>query len=466
MFDAQKYHEFIKNKHVRFQQCGFDADESLIPDNLFDWQRKIVLWACAKGKAAIFASCGLGKTAMQLSWALQVVKHTGQSVIILAPLAVGSQTVQEGVKFGIEAQTIRKMDDISKPGIYIINYEMIDHINPYAFGGVVLDESSILKAMLGKTRNALIDMFCKTPYRLCCTATPAPNDHTELGNHAEFLGIMRYQEMLSIWFINDGAKANSWRLKGHAKDDFWSWVSTWAVNLQKPSDIGPEFDDSKFALPDLITEKHILPDDGIDEEHGTLIRMSNASAINIKKDMRRTLESRVAEAARIVSQMDASESVIVWCELNEESTALTKAIPGAVEITGSMKPDEKERRMMDFTSGKIRILVSKPKICGFGMNWQHCHQMIFVGMSFSFESRYQAIRRCWRFGQSHTVHDHIILAGQETKIFSAIQKKEQKYVEMEHSMSGKFHNELNVANTAKRKYTASRSFAVPQFCQR
>lgn len=455
------YQKFIESKHIRQSSVGFSANESHIPNTLFDWQKEVVKWATEKGRAAIFAACGLGKTAMQLSWAQQVAYHTNKSVLILAPLAVNEQTEKEGEKFNIEARSIRSMADITGKGIYIINYEMIDHVNPDLFGGIVLDESSILKSLMGKTKMRLIDMFSQTPYRLCCTATPAPNDHTELGNHAEFLGVMRNQEMLSTWFINDGFETGKWRLKNHGVADFWNWVASWAVCINKPSDIG-DYDDSQYKLPDLITCPHKINFQETDFENGNLIKINNSSAISIKREMRKTMDLRVEQAKSIVKSLNG-ESVIIWCELNDESTMLTKSIDGAVEITGSMDSKEKSNRMIAFTNGEIKTLVTKPKIAGFGMNWQHCHNMIFVGCSFSFEARYQAIRRCWRFGQKHPVYDHVILAGQEAKIFDAVSRKERKYIEMEQNMSNSFTKNILQTKQAKTKYAGNKSIIIPAF---
>lgn len=456
-----EYRDFIAKKHIRQSSVGFTAYDDAIPVGLFDWQREIVKWATYKGRAAIFASCGMGKTAMQLSWADQVVMHTNRPVLILAPLAVNEQTEKEGEKFGIKARSIRSMSDMDGPGIYIINYEMISHVSPELFGGVVLDESSILKAFSGKMKMALIDMFSATPYRLCCTATPAPNEYTELGNHAEFLGVMRGAEMRSTWFVNDGFEVGKWRLKRHGEDDFWEWVASWAVCVNKPSDIG-EYDDSQYQLPELITIRHDIKVDETDFENGMLVRVQKSSASTIKKDMRKTMDARVKEAASIVKFLNG-EPVIIWCELNDESEMLTKSIPGAVEITGSMKPEEKSKRMMEFTNGEIKVLVTKPKIAGFGMNWQHCHNIIFVGCSYSFEARYQAIRRCWRFGQKNKVYDHVILAGQESKIFDAVAEKERKYIEMEKSMANSFTKNAIQTRIAKAKYHGENSIIIPDF---
>ena len=429
------YAEFIEQKRILEKPVGFGADASLLPANLFDWQAEIVKQSCQIGRSAIFAACGLGKSAMQLSWALQVAHHTRKNVLILAPLAVGAQTVDEGRKFGITARYIRSMGEIDEScSVYIMNYEMLDHVDASLFGGIVLDESSILKSLMGKTRAKLIRIFSDTPYKLCCTATPAPNDYTELGNHAEFLGITTTGKMLATWFVNDGMESNTWRLKKHAVKDFWAWVSSWAIALNKPSDMGSEYNDDTFTLPPLKTHKHHIKNTDGYLTNGTLIPMDGINATSIKRQMRSTLAYRIEYAAELV-QKHPDESWLIWCELNQESEEATKAIPNAVEITGSMPSEEKARKMLDFASGKIKILVTKPKIAGFGMNWQICHNIIFIGASFSFESYYQAVRRCWRFGQEHEVQCHVILCNNETKIFAAVEAKERKYTAMALGMS-------------------------------
>lgn len=460
--DIQKYHEFIKTKQIRAQSVGFEADESLIPDMLFPWQKEIVKRTCQIGRAAIFAGCGLGKTSMQLSWAKQVAAHTKGNVLILAPLAVGAQTVAEGEKFGIDARYIRSMGEVDETcSIYIMNYEMLEHVDVRLFSGIVLDESSILKSLTGKTRTQLIKTFRNTPYRLCCTATPAPNDHTELGNHSDFLGIKSTEKMLATWFINDGMESNAWRLKRHAQKDFWQWVASWAIALNKPSDLGPQYNDDDFKLPELKTIKHNLQSEKAFFQDGMLIPIKNMNATSIKREMRETIAQRVECAAQLVKERP-DESWLIWCEMNKESEDVTRAIPDAVEITGSMPSAEKAQKMLDFASGKIKVLVTKPKIAGFGMNWQICHNVVFVGVSFSFESYYQAIRRCWRFGQEHEVHCHVILCDNESKIFDTVEEKEKKYRAMTLGMSdtrGKAHVEKMPSIYVSTKIT------VPKFLQ-
>lgn len=385
------YAEFLERKALIDPPRGL----KVIPDlnrQLFDFQSDITRWALLRGSAAIFADCGLGKTPMQLEWA----RHIPGNVLILAPLAVSAQTVREGQKFGIEVRAARTQADVL-PGITITNYEMLEHFDASYFTGVVLDESSILKSFDGKTRTKIIDTFRQTPFKLACTATPAPNDFMELGNHAEFLGVMSMVEMLSMFFVHDGGDTSKWRLKGHAESDFWKWLASWAVCIRKPSDLG--YDDRDFVLPELRIHEisvHVAkPTDGF-------LYARVAETLQERLAARRsTIQDRAAECAAIANQTE--NSFLVWCNLNDESAALTDLINGAVEVKGSDKNQHKEKSMLGFSAGTIRSLVTKPSIAGFGMNWQHCHNMAFVGLSDSYEQFYQAVRRCWRFGQTEPV---------------------------------------------------------------
>ena len=458
-----KYQDFIASKHLKLLDSGFDCPDSWMPGLLKDWQSEIVLWAIRKGRAAMFEECGLGKTAQQLAWASAVHRKTGGDVLILAPLAVSQQTVSEGIKFDVHVNLARTADDL-RPGINIANYERLHHFDASFFAGVVLDESSILKSLNGKTKTRLVESFSHTPYRLCCTATPAPNDYIELGNHAEFLGIMSTSEMLARWFVNDGFESGKWRLKGHAHSAFWEWVSSWAVCVSKPSDVG-EYSDDGFILPELETIEHQIRVDGSDFANGMLIKMHRTSASDIKREMRHTIAARVSKAADVVKTQNG-EPCVIWCELNDESTALCRAIPGAVEITGGMDTDRKESILMQFSTGEIQCLITKPRIAGFGLNWQHCRNIIFVGCSYSFEARYQAVRRCWRFGQTKKVFDHVILAGSESKIFDVVKEKERKFLHMRDKMSGGFMKASDTINgqAGMVKYRGKES-KLPSFLQ-
>jgi DNA modification methylase len=410
-----EYEQFLEDKKITVIPCGITVSTEDINPLLFEFQRDIVRWALAKGKAAVFAGTGLGKTGIQLEWANLVNKYTGGDVLILAPLAVAQQTVREGQKFGISVTLCRSQEDV-QPGLNIANYEMLHKFDPDKFIGIVLDESSILKSFTGKVRTQIIEMFQHTPYKLACTATPAPNDHMELCNHAEFLGVMTRAEMLAMFFVHDGGNTSQWRLKGHAQDRFWIWVASWAVMLSKPSDLG--YEDGAFILPPLNIN-HVT----------VLAEGPEAKTLTERREARKnSIDDRVNLCAAIVNQSE--DRWIIWCGLNAESELLTKAITDAVEITGSHKSEYKEKSMNDFSEGRIRVLVTKPSICGFGMNWQHCNKMAFVGLSDSFEEYFQAVRRCWRFGQQKPVDVCVITAETEGAVVINIKRKEEEFEAM------------------------------------
>lgn len=413
------YDEFLKTKQIITRPSGFEPYP--IIGKHFDWQKDIERWAIRKGKAALFEDCGLGKTLQQLEWARQVSLHIGKPVLIVAPLAVAQQTKREGLKFGYEVTVCRSQTDV-KPGINITNYEMLEHFDPTKYGGVVLDESSILKSYTSKTKQQIIDMFRDTPYKLACTATPAPNDFMELGNHAEFLGVMSRSEMLSTFFIHDGGSTQNWRLKGHAQNEFWRWVASWAVVLSNPADLG--YDGTAYELPPLNVIEHVVKTGIKCNASGQEYLFSVApQTLNDRRAARKnSLEQRVKECAEIANSTD--QQVLVWCDLNDESKALTKAINGAVEVTGSDSDEHKADAMMGFTNGSIRVLVSKPKIAGWGMNWQNSNNEIFCGLSDSFEAYYQAVRREWRFGQKNEVNVHIVTSDAEESVKANIERKQ------------------------------------------
>lgn len=414
-----RYEEFLKHKEIIVPASGISIDKSELSPLMFDFQRDIVLWALKKGKAAIFAGTGLGKTIMQLEWA----KHIDGTVLILAPLAVSKQTISEGVKFGVEVHHCREQKEIVSGSINITNYERMDKFNFSTFKGIVLDESSILKAQTGKVRSQLIDYCRQIPYRLACTATPAPNDLMELCNHSEFLGVMQSQEMLATFFVHDGGDTSKWRLKRHAVKDFWKWVASWSVMLTNPADLG--YDGSRYELPPLHISQHTVQT----ENHTETLFAVEAKTLKERQQARRdSVEERARECARLVNADD--EQWLVWCNLNDEADALKKLIPNAVEIRGSDKPETKERAAIDFATGKIRVLISKPLIFGMGLNFQLCHKMAFVGLSDSFEQYYQSVRRSWRFGQEHPVDVHIITADTEGAVVENIQRKERQFEEM------------------------------------
>jgi superfamily II DNA or RNA helicase len=415
------YQEFLKSKLRLHRGVGFHADTLSGP--LFPFQEKIVRWACMKGKAAIFADCGLGKTLMQLSWADMV---PGKKLIV-APLAVAEQTIREGEKFHIPVGRIG-----SDENIVITNYEQLHKIDVSGFNGVVLDESSILKNYTGKIRNNIIEAFSKTKYKLACSATPAPNDFMELGNHCEFLDICSRSEMLAEYFTHDMETTQKWRIKGHAQNDFWKWLSSWAITIQNPSDLG--YDDTQYKLPELIIKHETVRADY--QQHGFLFPMM----VNTLEERRNARKFSVGDRAQLAAEMIAksNEPWIVWCNLNDEAEEMCKALPEAVEIRGSHSNELKAQRMMDFTDGKIRVLVTKPKIAGFGMNWQHCNNILFLGLSDSYESFYQAVRRCWRFGQKNDVTVHILTSDVEGAVTQNIQRKEMKAMQMNSEITKKY----------------------------
>lgn len=424
-----EYDQFIEQKTRRAQSHGFEPLSITAP--LFDWQSHVVKWAVKQGRAALFEDCGLGKTAQQLEWASQVCRHTGGSVLILTPLAVAHQTAHEAEKFGIIAKVAESQADINAAGIWITNYEKLEKFDCSGFAGVVLDESSILKNFTGKMRKMLTETFAETPYRLCCTATPSPNDYTEFGQHADFLGICTPAQMLATFFINDTFNTGDWRLKKHAEKEFWAWLASWAACVSKPSDLG--FADDGYNLPALNLETIIVQ---VDETKGAqedqLFRHATLSATTMHKEMRMTAPARVAKIAELVNESD--ESWIVWCNTNDESEQLTAAIPDAVEVKGSDTAKQKEERIDAFTEGHARVIITKAGIAGYGLNWQHCRNVAFVGLSYSFEDFYQALRRSYRFGQTKPVNAYIVQASTEVAILKTIQRKIEQHKEMQDRM--------------------------------
>jgi superfamily II DNA or RNA helicase len=428
MIDA--YQNFLRGKQILLEDSGTEVAKSALNALLFEFQRDIVAWSLRKGRTAIFCDCGLGKTFMQLEWA----KHIPGKILILAPLAVAQQTEREGAKFGIEVLYSRK--PIEKK-ITVTNYEMLDHFSPADYQGIVLDESSILKSFEGKFRNQIITGFDRVPFRLACTATPAPNDYMELGNHSEFLGVLTRTEMLSTFFVHDGGDTAKWRLKRHAEQDFWKWICSWAVMMRKPSDLG--YSDEGFILPSLKFHDIVL--DAIKPSEGMLFAMPASTLLERRQARGSSVEERADEVARILKSK-RKESWLIWCNLNRESEAATRRIPGAVEIRGSDSREDKELRMLAFSEGEIRVLVTKPSICGFGMNWQHCANVVFLGLSDSYEQFYQAVRRCWRFGQKKAVDCYIVTSSNEGAVTENIKRKEKDAARMAEEMVSNMH-ELN-----------------------
>jgi hypothetical protein len=411
--DANEYQDFLKTKRIRFESKGIDIDKSVVNPILFPFQADLVAWALRKGRAAIFADTGLGKTFMQVEWARLVNVKT----IIVAPLSVARQTVREAEKLGVQVFYVRDQAQADAlPGnIYITNYEMIEKFDPYKFGAIVLDESSILKSLDGKTKQKLLDMFCETQFRLCCTATPAPNDISEIANHSEFLGIMTRAEMLASFFVHDD---QGWRLRGHASQAFYRWMASWGMSVKKPSNLG--YDDNGFILPALNIHSEIVQTGYVPK--GQLL-FTGLQGISDRGAVRKsTIEPKADRIIEIVN--GSSEQWIIWCGLNDESNLLARSIDDAIEVQGSDSLEFKIETLERFQSGEVRVLVTKTKIAGFGMNFQNCHNMAFMGLSDSWEGYYQAVRRCWRFGQAHPVNVHIVLGDVEQEILSNIKDKE------------------------------------------
>ena len=427
-----QYQDYILSKIQTVKKSGFNPVDTINP-MLFDWQARVVGWALQCGRAALFEDCGLGKTAQQLEWARQVEAFTKAPVIILAPLAVAAQTVREGKKFGVVVTQVKNGSEIGKRGIYITNYEKIELFTDAIpqIAGVVLDESSILKSFNGKTRILLTSLFKHTPYKLACTATPSPNDYTELGQHAEFLNICTPGQMLATWFINDTFNTGDWRLKKHAEKDFWQWVSSWAACVSVPSDAGG--DDSKFALPKLTVEQVKIECETPPPPDGELIwTPCNLSATKMRGAKRLSLSDRVQAAVDMANAHDGQ--VIIWCDTNDESEELRLALPDCVEVIGTDKLEEKERKLNEFSEGKARVIVTKPSIAGFGMNWQNCHRVIFVGVTYSFEDFYQAVRRSYRFGQKNEVLVSVISTDSDDSVFRVLNRKIKQHETMQKQM--------------------------------
>jgi hypothetical protein len=426
MSDA--YQDFLDRKKMTDPDTGIESVPALQPA-LFDFQRDVTSWALRRGRAALFAGTGLGKSLMELSWADAVHRETGKDILHLAPLAVSAQLGREAAKFGIGAHVVKSQDECGD-GTNITNYQKIEHFELSRFGGVILDESSILKSTDGHYRTKLIEQCASIPFRLAATATPAPNDFMELGNHAEFLGVMSYTDMLATFFTHDGGDTQKWRLKGHAETEFWKWMASWAVMIRKPSDLG--YPDAGYDLPPLMQQQHLVSTDYAPSMDTGLLFPMEARTMQERLGARRdTVKERVALASQITP---SDRPFVWWCNLNAESEAIAKMVPGAVEVRGSDTEVEKERKLIDFSEGRIRVLVTKPSICGFGMNWQHCADTGFVGLNDSFEQVFQSIRRFWRFGQTKPVNVHFIAAETEGAVVANLRRKEADADRMAASM--------------------------------
>lgn len=418
------YEDFLKTKEKTFISSGFDVKESNLNNHLFDFQKHIVKIALRKGRFAVFADCGLGKTLMQLSWAEQVAIETSKPVLILAPLAVVEQTKMEGSKFGIE------VSDTNHPEcmVQITNYDQLKNIDTSHYSGVVLDESSILKGKDGKLSRLIIDTFNQTPYKLACTATPSPNDHMELGQHSEFLGAMSYLEMLAMFFVHDGGETSKWRLRKHAKDDFWKYVCTWSISLDNPRTLG--FHSDGYDLPEIEFIEHKIK---VENNTNTLFGDVAVSATDLHKDLKRSFESRINKTCELVN--NSNDQWIVWTLKNDEANELNKVLTDSVNVQGSDKPEVKAKNLNGFAKKEFKTLITKTSIASFGMNYQQCFNMVFTSYDFKFEAFYQAVRRCYRFGQKNKVKVHLLVPESQVNVRKSIIEKEKKHKEMIQEMS-------------------------------
>ncbi len=453
----QEYRQFIASRAVSRVKTGFDPRP--INTNAKAHQIAALEFSLNAGKSAAFLDTGLGKSFIELEFAKQCAEETGKPSLIMTPLAVAGQMIREGQKFGIDARQIKEQSEVGA-GVMVANYERLPKLDPETFGAIVLDESSILKSYAGQTRARIQAAFIGTPYKLAATATPSPNDHTELGNHADFLGIMRQQEMLSKWFINDTSTASQdWRLKGHATSDFWQWVASWSRCATLPSDLGG--DDAGYILPEIDRRMHEVEADRSQDTQGMLFRIPEMSATSFHAEKRLTLKQRCEKAAELATH---DQPVTVWCETNDESAMLAKMIPGARELRGDMTPDQKEAALLGFADGDFRAIVTKPKLAGFGVNWQHCAHAVFASISFSYEQHYQAVRRSHRFGQMQQVRNDIVISDTERSIWEVINVKGKKHEEMKRRMSDAM-RKAQSTTTTRVKYDRPLDLAFPAWLQ-
>lgn len=420
----EDYLKFLETKKKTFISSGFDIDESELNINLFDFQKYAVKVALNKGRFALFFDCGLGKTLMQLSWADAVYQHTNKKVLILAPLAVVEQTKEEAIKFGIDLNSFD-----------ITNYDQLKNIDTSIYSGVVLDESSILKGKGGKTSTYIIETFKQTPYKLACTATPSPNDHMELGQHSEFLGAMSYLEMLAMFFVHDGGETSKWRLRKHAKDNFWKYVCTFSMACDKPETLG--FDMKGYNLPEIEFIEHIIP---VENESGLLFGDVAVSATDLHKDLKRSFDKRINKTIDLVN--NSNEQWIVWTLRNTEATELNKVLNDSINVQGSDKAEFKAKNLNGFAKKEFKTLITKTSIASFGMNYQQCFNMVFTSYDFKFEAFYQAVRRCYRFGQKKKVKVHLLVPESQVNVRSSILKKQERHFYMINEMS-KYSNNTN-----------------------
>jgi len=422
------YAEFLQRKKRHTKDIGFDSKD--LNPKLFDFQKFIVSKAVKMGRFAIFADCGLGKTFMQLEWSNQVVNNSKGLVLIVCPLAVTSQTIEEGKRFGY---VVKRYENQTESGIYITNYEQLENINASLFSGLVLDESSILKNFEGAIRNIIIENFNDTKYKLACTATPSPNDPMELGNHAEFLNVMGRNQMLSMYFVHDGGDTGKWRIKGHAVTEFYKWVASWSIMLTNPSDIG--YNGENYILPSL---NYLDIQINTGQRDGVLFNNIAVSATNFNQELRITKIDRMEKVAEIVN--NSKENFLIWIKQNEEGELLRKLIPDAIEVQGSDSNEYKEKMLLGFAKDEFRVLITKAKIAMYGLNYQNCNNQIFASLDFSFESLYQSIRRSYRFGQNKPVNIYLVTTDTMQNVVESIKRKQKQFELMQKTMSNAYTN--------------------------
>jgi hypothetical protein len=454
---VKRYQEFLNSKRVLARAMGFECGP--LNPMLMPFQADIVRWAVLRGKAAVFAHTGLGKGPIQMEWGAQVCNHVGKPVLILAPLAVAEQFEIEAAKFSYGMTLCEDQGDV-RPGLNVTNYDRIDKFDLDSFGGVAMDESSCIKDFNSQTTRTLIQRLARMPYKLCSTATPSPNDHTELGTHAELLDVMTRASMLAMFFEHDGGETSKWILKGHANKAFWEFVASWAVCLVKPSDLG--YSDEGYDIPALHMHEHIVPVDQSVNTDGMLFRSPDLSATGLHKEMRLTAASRAAKVAELVSATP-DKPWIVWCNTDYEAKELRAVLPSLVEVRGSDSRKLKKQRLIGFARGEFLHMLSKPEIAGFGMNYQHCWNMAFVGLSYSFEQFFQAVRRCWRFGQLREVNAHLVIAETEGPVLAAIREKETQYEELQAEMNAAMRREQLKARHIETNYDHVEEIRIPEW---
>jgi len=454
----RSYADYLQAKSVVAEDRGF-PEAPPVSDSLFAHQRAAAEFALRKGRALLAMDTGLGKTRAFLEWARIVAAHERRPVIVLCPLAVAPQTVREGAALGIEVARCYDAGDV-QPGVNVANYDRLDKLDATVFGGVVLDESAILRDWTGSTKRALCRAFTDTPWRLCASATPAPNDWMEIGNQSEFLGIMPAPEMLSRWFISADNTAGKYRLKGHATRAFWDWVASWAFCMRHPRDLG--FPGDEFDLPPLDVRRHVVEVDQTVETNGALFRMPALSATDVHREKRLTIDRRAALIGELVRR-EPGEQWLVWCDTDYEADVLARVIPEVVEVRGSMPSSIKEDRLDRFATGEIRVLISKPRIAGHGLNFQSCARMAFVGISFSFDATYQAIRRCWRYGQTRPVQVHMAMAETEVAVWDSVNRKITQHERMGDEMLKAMRRAISSNQTMKDVYQPTYDGEFPEW---